>query len=288
MRPCTATPSPTPTHSLTGIALAAEVNRSLVLPDFLLSGMINTSMPITARDAFLIPFAEWFDQAAFVSTLQQHGLRIVTPNRTYAVQHISVIPTEQFSHANNKLIEVLQHHSHDQHIRLHCPCLRVPAALIVKHRALVIAALRALRPAPKFATIVTTLQRRIRLLSKHMGNGDGAFNLLHLRLERDWIAHCSEWQRQKGNNNCATNTERVGEVLAEQGFEKRLPLVVVTAFPHAVPKLLQAALSSLRAQNYTLVLSKHLVQEGDELRRGEGALVRVYRAVGICGQGGRA
>jgi hypothetical protein len=39
-----------------GVALAAETNRSLILPDFLLAGMVNTSESITARDAPTVPF----------------------------------------------------------------------------------------------------------------------------------------------------------------------------------------------------------------------------------------
>jgi hypothetical protein len=40
----------------TAVALAAETNRSLILPDFLLAGQANTSAGITARDAPSVPF----------------------------------------------------------------------------------------------------------------------------------------------------------------------------------------------------------------------------------------
>jgi len=61
---------------------------------------------------------------------------------------------------------------------------------------------------------------------------DGAFNALHLRVEADWLEHCSKWEASPKppgvapNDNCMTHTYELDRVLAIEGVSPRRPLYV--------------------------------------------------------------
>ena len=59
-------------------------------------------------------------------------------------------------------------------------------------------------------------------------------------------------------------------------------MVIITSFPHAVPKALDSALKSIKRNKFQkVVLGSELLQDGEpELRREEGALVRVCPGAG--------
>jgi hypothetical protein len=110
--------------------------------------------------------------------------------------------------------------------RLHCPGLRVPAALLQRQRPLLLAAIRALQPSRYFAAVLQRRRARLAALTGQSLTGAGAgapvprFNMLHLRVELDWFAHCAEWQGPAaGRDNCDNNTAAVGGVLRQHGFE---------------------------------------------------------------------
>jgi hypothetical protein len=83
--------------------------------------------------------------------------------------------------------------------RLHCPGLRVPAALLSKHQALIVSAIKALRPSRYFESVLQRRRTRLAALTGQTSSFAGQlaalrFNMLHMRVERDWFAHCAEWQ----------------------------------------------------------------------------------------------
>ena len=114
-----------------------------------------------------------------------------------------------------------------QHIKIACPAFRLPSDLVSRHGALLAAAAAALRPSPRFAALLAA--RRVRIgAAGGTGEQQGGrrvvpYNLLHLRVEKDWQGLCQWWfSPPEGRDNCRNNTETVGEQLAAHGFEKEV------------------------------------------------------------------
>ena len=167
------------------------------------------------------------------------------------------------------------------------------------------AAVEGLRPSDRFQSIIAARRQQIEAKS-----GSIAYNLIHLRVEKDWFALCKMWENpSEGRNNCMNNTATVGKQLQKHGFEPQVntcrarcpcsvfgvehaatamckpgvrpdfhglqvPVVVVTSFPDAVPNALDTSLKSIKSSKYNVVLGSELVQLGEELSREENALVR--------------
>ena len=85
--------------------------------------------------------------------------------------------------------------------------------------------------APELADAAGQVIARLRQRSIERGTG-GAFNALHVRVEPDWVLHCSKWEnlpRRAGDDprdNCMTNTDQLDNVLAIEGVSSQLPLFV--------------------------------------------------------------
>ena len=99
--------------------------------------------------------------------------------------------------------------------RLDCPAFHLPGALVKRHRALLTAAAGGLRPSERFQSVMAARRAHIEAEA-----GTSAYNLLHLRVESDWLALCEWWQKPaEGRDNCMNNTDTVGEQLQKHGFE---------------------------------------------------------------------
>lgn len=256
---------------LSGLVLAAAAKRSVVLPEFLLNGMQPDDMKtVTADKAETVPFREWFDEEAFAQAMAAHGVQVVAgvaPNAT-------VVSIKDFDSQSKvgALVAHLKKQRGLQHIRIACPAFRLPGALVKKHGALLHAAVEGLRPSDRFQSIIAAWRQQIEAKS-----GSIAYNLIHLRVEKDWFALCKMWENpSEGRNNCMNNTATVGKQLQKHGFEPQVPVVVVTSFPDAVPNALDTSLKSIKSSKYNVVLGSELVQLGEELSREENALVDYY------------
>lgn len=109
---------------------------------------------------------------------------------------------------------------------------------MARHGPLLAAAARGLRPAPRYARALARRRAAIAQVASSVaqpeeGGSDGhddddappgpAYNLLHLRVERDWLSLCSWWSDQSANRtNCLSGTEEVGQRLQAAGFEKQV------------------------------------------------------------------
>lgn len=84
-----------------------------------------------------------------------------------------------------------------------------------KHAALLRAAVEGLQPAPRFQSLLAARRQQVEALT-----GSSAYNLLHLRVEKDWFALCKLWENPgEGRNNCMNNTVTVGDALQRDGFD---------------------------------------------------------------------
>ena len=165
-----------------------------------------------------------------------------------------------------------------------CPIFRVPPQLLLKHEALILAALGGLQPTGEAAAMTAQLEGRLRRLSP-----DRRFNVLHLRAEDDWILHCARWENMRDGivrDNCMNNTETVGDRLLLHRVDTEVPLLVATSWSQASDGLVQRAMQSLKKAGYQPVVRAELLEHGqelDDLGREESALVRAE----MTGAGGK-
>lgn len=257
---------------MSGLVLAADTNRSVVLPDWLLRGYMPDAVEyVTADDGNSVPFSSWFDEEVFVEALAAHGVSVAASK---APEPWSVSIKGYDSQAKpNAIISFLRKKRPRQHIKINCPAFRLPGALMGRHEAMLRAASEALRPSPHYQGLIDA--RRAELAEK-AGTGGDKYNLLHLRVEKDWLALCEWWQNPaKGRDNCMNNTATVGKQLRKKGFEREVPVLVVTSFPDAVPDALNATLKNIRDNKYQAVLGNELTLDA-KLEREESALLDYY------------
>lgn len=98
--------------------------------------------------------------------------------------------------------------------RIGCPAFRIPGAVMKRHKSLLIAAAAGLRPSVRFQRIIDGRQQK--MVDR---TGVDTFNLMHLRVEKDWLALCEWWQKpSEGRDNCMNNTRSVGKQLQKHHF----------------------------------------------------------------------
>ncbi|KAI7840392.1 hypothetical protein COHA_005893 [Chlorella ohadii] len=262
---------------LSGIVLAAELNRTLVMPHLLLDGMQQASAEVNEETgAQHINFWEVFDQHAFETGLKRLGVRVTTaaplPGSTI---HVSL---EGVSMDSLRAVSAL---NPAKNLRLGCPGLRVEAQLMERNEALVFGALEAMQPARPLRNIADSVKAALRRLSPTQ-----AYNVLHLRVEEDWVKHCARWENIPDGvvrDNCLNHTDTVGDSLTLHGIDKQVPLLVITNWPHAQASLAQQALDSLRENGYTVVRRDELLsgwQKQPPLERELSALIDYYVSLG--------
>lgn len=111
--------------------------------------------------------------------------------------------------------------------RIACPAFRLPGRLMERHKPLLMAAADALLPSPRFAGVIAARQARVvATAAAAFGQAEAReerYNLIHLRVEEDWVGLCEWWQNPaEGRDNCYNNTRTVGEQLRRHGFEQEV------------------------------------------------------------------
>jgi hypothetical protein len=156
---------------LSGLVLAAEVNRTAVLPRLLVDG----------RGA---EFGDVYNADMFVAGLRGQGLQVVAhppdgsqPEQLKLGAHYDAMASLQRTYASV------------QHISVSCPAFRLPPDLFVKHERLVFAATKALQLGTLLDTVLGAQQYMQRL------SAGGLYNVLYLHAEQDWVQQCARWER---------------------------------------------------------------------------------------------
>ncbi|KAL4423983.1 hypothetical protein ABPG75_001284 [Micractinium tetrahymenae] len=295
---------------VSGLALAAELNRTLVLPRLLVDGGQRR-----------VPFSQLHDADAFAAALLAQGLPSTAeppaPADTAAVR---------LDRRYDYMSVLVGAAAGRRHVRVDCPLAKVPPDLVAKHEGLVLAALGALQPVARLQEVVARwaagqaahsagmlalrsaanhvahptqfpaspppcpaplarLSARCRAQQRLQGlSGAEAYSVLHLRAERDWVQHCAEWEGTADGtvrDNCLNNTASVGDQLVLHNVDKQLPLLLLAGAGEADAELLQGALSNLQSHNFQLARWEEAVgEDGPALTPDEAALVGYSLALG--------
>ena len=89
---------------------------------------------------------------------------------------------------SSNILEWLATFSEHAHLMIDCPFFRLPPTDIKAHAPQFWAVLDALRPSQPLNALV---QKGVSKLRAH--NRRKSFTFLHLRIENDWLAHCTRW-----------------------------------------------------------------------------------------------
>ena len=100
-----------------------------------------------------------------------------------------------------------------------------------------------------------------------------AYNVLHYRVEQDWLDHCAVWMGLRDGNhrdNCMNNTMNIANVLTTEGLDPRVPLYVSTG--RTLDELRALRIEGQRGpgfqgllDTFTVVTKDMLLDEGDPL-----------------------
>ncbi|KAL4447483.1 hypothetical protein ABPG75_004702 [Micractinium tetrahymenae] len=257
---------------ISGIVLAAQLNRTVILPRLLLNGTQPDEAEVNEKTSGSIPFGDMFDVGIFTQRLAARGVRVSTqapdPSQVLAVKVGSF---------HDLLFVLNTTYSSQQHLRLDCPMFRVHPDIVTNQSSLVFATMDAMQPNARFKGILQKIETKLRSMSNAK-----AYNVLHLRAEEDWLTHCKRWENIPDGvvrDNCMNNTETVGEQLQIHGVNQEVPLLLATSLVQADKRVLAAALKSLKEHNYTVVMRHELFVGAaalPALSREESALIDYY------------
>lgn len=257
---------------LSGIILAAQLNRTVILPRLLLNGTQPTETEVNEDTSGSVPFGHMFDVGLFTERLAARGVR-TSEHASNPSQAVSVK-----AGSYRDLLSVLNTtYSAQQHIRLDCPMFRVPPDVLTAQASLVFGIMDAMQPSTRLMGMLQRVDAKLRSLTKAK-----AYNVLHLRAEIDWVLHCKRWEHLPDGivrDNCMNNTETVGEQLRMHGVNAQVPLLLATSWAQADKTLISAAVESLRSSNYNVIFRHELFSDDTELAsltREESALVDYY------------
>lgn len=254
---------------MAGVVLAQELNRTMVLPKFVLNGTQETIEEVS-EEGGAVEFGAAFDAEIFQTRMLEFGIPTVAefPRGDGAETVVKLDgPMEE-------VVPKLHALRGRKNLRIDCPGFRLLPEYYLAHREAVLAALEAIRPAPAFAAVVDKAVDQLRSRVPRR-----VFNVLHLRAEHDWISHCERWTLLEGDNqrdNCMNNTDTVGEQLKLHRVDPAIPLLVVTSYEQASRPHLDAALANLRSLNFQVVPRTEIATIERKHGREEAALIDYY------------
>ncbi|GBF93895.1 hypothetical protein Rsub_06894 [Raphidocelis subcapitata] len=249
-----------------GLVIAKQLGRVVVLPQMLLNGMQTSDENREASDTpSSTPFEEFYDLQALRAALAPFHMRLLTH-----VQGAALPPSRSSANvtlAGSKPIEsVVDHfalHQNRDHISMDCPALYLATGVVQAESKFIRAVLMGLRPSH-------TVEGYIRAAVERLGT----FNFLHLRIERDWQAHCKRWAALSAmdgvvRDNCFNHTIDVHRAMTAMGFDRHVPVYIGSQWEQVRPRLVAESLSGMAAAGFTPIRSR----SADSLPRELAALV---------------
>ncbi|PRW61424.1 Glycosyl transferase family 8 [Chlorella sorokiniana] len=248
---------------LSGIVLAAEVNRTAVLPRLLMGSRA-------------VQFEDIFDADHFAAAMRGQGVRVVAqvPEGARTVRFNLKQQWDALGSIRGAGIGV-------QHVSVSCPSFHLPAELYVKHEQLVFAAAAAMQLQQPLLDDLLRVQEHLQSMSSSR-----LYNVLHLHAEKQWVEQCARWERTESGrrlDNCLNNTATVGDSLQVHKVDPQVPLLLVTGQGSINEELANDALASLQSHGYKLVVWGDVpgIRGSKALPTAESAaLIQYYLALG--------
>ena len=235
--------------------LARKHRRDMIMPQFILDGTQATDAQLDAEslDVDARPVAHFYDASTITEALRALDIEVwplpaPNPHR---------VKTED-----------LWKLDHVPHVAVGCVGFPDPRDW---DEGLAATLLAAMRPARRLEEIADEVERRLAALTD-----TGAFTVLHLRAEKDWVDHCARWQAIPDGvtrDNCFNRTSDVGDALREMRVTTECPVLVATQRDLVDPDILARATDSLGKNGYAVVFRDEIAGDMPKLQREEAAIV---------------
>ncbi|KAI8467193.1 MAG: hypothetical protein J3K34DRAFT_482354 [Monoraphidium minutum] len=226
-----------------GLLLAKLLGRSPVLPTLQMFG------------AQMAVFESVYDLPALNAALAAHGLAPLTPAQQLELPRAGASVAVQLPGARAPMRDAAAFMAAAgaggaQHVSCDCPLFAINADVVLAHRDLFTSLLGALRLSPSLEPHVKAAHERA---------GGGAFNFLHLRMDRGWQAGCDRWRAAdaaaSAGLNCFNSTLGLAEALSSMGFDKGVKLYVAADWAATDEDAAAGVLREVGAAGYAAVRS---------------------------------
>lgn len=292
---------------LYGIMLALRTGRVPVLPDLIPDGTQSTDARVDPSSGNVQAFSAIYDLPHFLSSLQAAGIPIVLPSAAPPVSLYQNVTVEQLGWDTYGSLSSSKYAS-IPHLAMDCPLWKVPLSAITQEELpLLWAVLRAFTPTAEITHVVhgairAITHRKVAASSSSTTSGSTAsgsrslqlggsssssagkhlYNMVHLRLEQDWAAHCAKWGSIKDGfvrDNCMNNTMDIQVSLQLFGYLPEIPLYIGSYWEGADPAVVDLVLARIRAAGYTVVRLSDVLQTVHGVPREQLALIEYELAM---------
>lgn len=184
-----------------GVVLAFELGRAVMLPDLMLDGAEGPDRGRT------LPFSAFYDAHRFISALGEVGMEAVDPHRAWPQE---LYTPSYMPEAEDPVEELAAKHRSTKHLHVECPLHRLPRAYFTGANSRIMwAVLEALEPSKELGRHVNTIRRRLARSTHH-----GTYNFLHAPLDTDWLRACNAAHNTTAKNTCKSNLDSIDLVRA--------------------------------------------------------------------------
>lgn len=241
-----------------GVLMALELGRVPVLPS-LLSSVTRLQGEEEAEPASPqeTPMSQLYDTQHLILALGGLGIEVLEHSAMESIQSTYA----SIDHVKDPVQELFTRAHAVDHLVVGCPLFKLGSYYFSPTNTRIMwALLTALTPSRDVARSAKGLRKYLSGISGMPGGG--VYNFLHLRLEKDWVEHCSFWEAQgtkeKPNNNCMNNTDTVQEVLLSLDIPTTDPLFVSCDWGNVDLDVSQAILLKLADAGYRVVTSQDM------------------------------
>lgn len=230
---------------ITAALLAKRSRRILVVPNLGNAGeQLHNLRPRLPSKFSSVHFSAFYDEAAFASLLEAHGVNAIDRSRL----NTDILPTRIAPSAVAKSPSDL---GMTAHVHVGCPIFDAPAMLFVKYEDMFWSILRnGLIPSKALRVY---LDQRLRLHGP-------VFNFLHLRIEDDWLNFCRHWIAIRDGvtrDNClVVQPEVIISTLKALRVSPTKPLYIASHWMHVPPQTQRRMISALHAAGYNPIRSE--------------------------------
>ena len=238
---------------ISGIILANEFSMDISIPPAILDGTTERSRLIH-KSTNQHSLRELFDVETLERFLSMSQIHLSKRNQTQGCDCVLKDLESCISHCEHQVIDAGS------------PFLRVSSSLVAKQKDVFRNALEHLLPSPEIMTYARLIKRRI----------GGDFNLLHLRVEKDWKAHCLTWHNQ---SECFGNLNSIGELASQYCFSPEIITILCFDKRQTDEAMLELALENIKAMNLKVVYTEEYLPGFQRLPREKRACIEYQLAI---------
>ncbi len=218
---------------LYGVLFAVELGRTVVLPKVTIpdsplgaqapsaaAAPAASSPPPAAAAAAaasatkgrLVPFSQLYDAPHFIDELAAVGVDVLPEEELNRIAQTEV----NLANLEDSLLDLHTKYGSISNLHISCPLFRLRRTSFRDSTLNVVwRTLAAIRPRREYGRLVEQLAGRLRAAGKARG-----FNVLHLRMETDWLQHCQKVKAAQdgkaaaadAGDNCMAHTDDVDKV----------------------------------------------------------------------------